>query len=237
MKKTQMKSVENNKNNIFKEANNSISERMFYGCTGDFIDVEIKTALSPIDAKEFINFVESNCIDEDGNYITFEKEFSYNIALVKYYTNITELYKDITKEEVWNLIYNSNILELLESHINKYQIKLINNTLDKYEEIIIGSAIRSQNNVSENLVSSFAGIGYEIQDIIMRLQDYLDAFEKQVMDKDGNVDFQPVLSAVSTLNSVDKESAIRDVIKQFLTNKTTQEESMKVSDESDGSSN
>lgn len=208
---------------MFKNTSNIMSEKVFFNPTGTFIDVNIKIALSPEEAKEFINYVNSNSVDDEGTYIPFEKSFNYNIALVKYYTDIVEIYKDITKEEIWNLMYNSNILELLESYINKYQIKMINDALDKYEEVIIGSAIRSHNNVSEQLVSSFAGIGYEIQDIVIRLNDYLDAYDKQVLDENGNYDFQPILSAISTLNSGDTEGAIKSVVKQFLQNKIDDE--------------
>lgn len=79
------------------------------------IKVIVKRVLSLKGRISFVSEVVDSCFDDNGEFLFAVKNIAFEIAILKYFTNLT-LPKN--PEKIYNLIIHSNVLEKIETAID-----------------------------------------------------------------------------------------------------------------------
>lgn len=145
------------------------------------IEIVIKKTISLKEMLEFVDGVTKSCFNEDTNaYRPEAKDFAIKIYVLEKYANFT-LPKNI--EMKYDLIYQSDIVSCVISHINVEQyneiVSAINNKVDNLAQANV-EAINSQmnelynsfNNLQEKIGEIFSGVNPEdVKEIMGYLSD------------------------------------------------------------------
>lgn len=189
--------------------------------------VELKNCLTAEETIEFYNYVvnyivngfpikdndksseENNEEDEEGTvgYQPYSFMMFFNTALIYFFVNDNTI-KELTISELWSLIGNTNIIQIIRSYASAIQINEIENALHKFEKLYIKI---NYSNSSDEMVSSFAGLALQLADGIDKINAVIDTFE-EAMIKNGKFNTKELSRLFKLLKDVDG----LDVLKQLF---------------------
>lgn len=88
----------------------------------------INPTLSLTEMLTFVNDVVNSCFDDQGDYVPEILDFVIGCSILEKYANFS-LPKNL--ESRYELIYNTNAVDTVYSHINQVQFKVIRSAIDK----------------------------------------------------------------------------------------------------------
>ncbi len=127
------------------------------------IELHIKRTLGLAEAMSFVDLCAGVCFGEDENgYMPEKLAFGIKTAIVSMYTNVS-LPENVEKQ--YDLIYNSDIIPTVMSHINREQFDEINTAIHAKVKYRANARAEAFNRRIEELTSSLEGMGQQLGDI------------------------------------------------------------------------
>ena len=140
-------------------------------------------------------------------------EQTHSKSVLNTYTDISEQMEDITLEQCWRLYYSTDLKERIEENVNKNQLIDIKASIDKYIDYLINKKIKTLNNVSENMVSAFAGFALDLSSIIDKINDFADKFEAQALDSNGEFNMSNIIDIINKFKDISKDDIAETIVR------------------------
>lgn len=159
------------------------------------VEVKIKHNLSLNEMLQFVEDVVSSCVDaESGKFHPEIMWFSIYSAVLTMYANFN-LPSNVEKQ--YDLIYNSDALELVMGHINR----------DQYEEIVnaIRSRIDHERKIMENAMVS------KMNELVDRMTAYTQQSEALFGSVDSN-DMSSLVRNLADIGKIDEDKLIHALV-------------------------
>lgn len=183
--------------------------KVAHKCGEEEIEIEIKKTLSLQEMANMVGFVVETCIDkETGTYFAQLKDFAIYRQLITLYTNIR---LPSSPDALYNLIYQTDIIDVINHNVNQNQYADIMMAIDdqiRFEIDEIHTYVRDQistligktNEIlsqNEQLIGSFGKDGAEkLMASINELagkdeKEIVEAIRKKITDNNVNQDLTP----------------------------------------------
>lgn len=159
------------------------------------VEVRIKRNLSLNEMLQFVEDVVSSCVDvESGKYFPEIMWFSIYSSLLTTYANFT-LPSDVEKQ--YDLIYNTDAVELVMGHINRNQ----------YEEIVsaIQSRIDHERRIMENALVE------KMNELVDRTTAYMQQSEALFGSVDSK-DMSSLIKNLADMGKIDEDKLVHALI-------------------------
>ena len=126
------------------------------------LDIIIKHTIGIRDMLRFVEGVFQSCFSDDGEYIPEVRDFAIKSCLLKYYTNIS-LPSNV--ERRYDLIYSSDITEVVLEYVNEAQLSEIVKASDARIKHTANANIEALNKQMRDLYSTFENLQTNIEEI------------------------------------------------------------------------
>lgn len=159
------------------------------------VEVRIKRNLSLNEMLQFVEDVVSSCVDTDsGKYLPEIMWFSIYSAVLTMYANFT-LPSSVEKQ--YDLIYNTDAVDLVMEHINKAQ----------YQEIV--DAIQKHIDHDRKMMES--SLAEKMNNIVERMDSYIKESENLLGSVSGD-DMSSLIKNLAAIGSLDEDKLIHALV-------------------------
>lgn len=176
----------------------------------DGVDIHIRRTIPLNEVLEFVAEVVASCVDrDDGSYVPEVMWFSIYTSVLTRYANF-RLPTDVSKQ--YDLVYNTNAVEQVLSHIDKNQ----------YEQIVVSIEKR----IKHELAMIHASTAAKVNELLERFNTIVEQSEA-MFNGLNSVDLTSMLNNLATVKDVDEEKLVSAVLKA----QNTEQEAPRTDDE------
>ena len=181
------------------DSKNDLQELIF-DINGQSFTIKIKSVISFKDMSSFVNTVVNNSFTDD-EYDSVNNEMAFNRCLLAYYTNIPF---DI--EDIDNLIYQTNIMDLIKDNVSKKQLSSIKRMILESIDFKQRKILSVQKSKIDELINRIAE---EQSEIISEVNKFVETFNDTFSNV--NFDVDKMMEIVDKLNSIDLNKVSKEL--------------------------